>query len=188
MAAGDGEVQDLAKNIEGAIGAARRGPAVSVEPAPDMSRRNAVERLRTEGGKKLAPQIFGRGLAARWLVAVEVDLLPPPRHKIPEQRDRVFRSGRLLRWRTGQPVESLATGVGSTHYGNRPEREALRAPAGVEKQHPALAPGRPDPDPEAGDAAVPKRVFSLAGTEAGDGRVGEFHAFPGCHGSVSSQN
>ena len=54
VAAGDGEIHDLAENIEGAVGAARRGPAVAVEPSPDMRGGDVVERFRPEGGKQLS--------------------------------------------------------------------------------------------------------------------------------------
>ena len=43
-------VHDLAQHVEGAIGGARRRPAVAIEPLPDPGRRNAVERSRPERG------------------------------------------------------------------------------------------------------------------------------------------
>ena len=43
----------------------------------------------------------------------------------------------------------------------------------VEQENPAASTGRPNPDPETGQAAVPDRIFPLAGAQAGDGRVGE---------------
>ena len=73
--------------------------------------------------------------------------------------------------------------LGALH-GNRTERDALRATAGVLQQDIAPPPGRPHPDAEAGDAAVPDRIFPLAGAKTGDGGVGEFHPFPACHRSA----
>ena len=47
----------------------------------------------------------------------------------------------------------------------------------LEQEDPAASTGRPNPDPETGQAAVPDRIFALAGAQAGDGRVGEPHVF-----------
>ena len=153
MAAGGGEVHDLTENVEGAVGAARRGPAVAVEPLPDMARRNAVERLRPEGGKKLALQTAGCGSPVRGLVAGEVGVFSRARDEIPEKRDGVCRVDALPGLRVGLPHESLPAGLGGALRGDRAERDAFRAPAGAEQHHPA--PSSRGPDPGTGHAAVP---------------------------------
>ena len=105
-------------------------------------------------------------------------LLPRARDEIPEQRDR--RPGRFLRLRVDVAPESFPAGLGNGLRGHRAERDALRAPACIQKQDPAPPAGGPNPDPETGNAAVPDRVFPFAGAKTGYGGVGQLHVFSGC--------
>ena len=68
--------------------------------------------------------------------------------------------------------------------GHRAERDAFRPAACLLQHDVALSAGRTNPDPETRDAGVPDRIFPLAGAEAGDGGIGEPHAFLACHGSA----
>ena len=76
VAAGDREIHDLPENVQGTVGAARRGPAVPIEPPPHMCRGDPVQRLRPEGGQDPSREEDMGALPGRWLVAIEMRLLP----------------------------------------------------------------------------------------------------------------
>ena len=88
------------------------------------------------------------------LVAVEMGLLPRARHEIPEQRER--RPGRFLRLRVDVAPESLPAGLGDGLCGHRAERDALRAPACIQKQDPA--------PPPVGRTRTPRQAIRLSQT------------------------
>ena len=82
----DGEIHDLAKEVEAAIGSARRGSTVCIEPAPDVHEGNAIQRFRPESWQQSIAKRVPRALFRRRLVAIEMGFLPRTLDEIPEQR------------------------------------------------------------------------------------------------------
>ena len=161
------------------IGIAGSGPAEPVEPSPDLGRGNAVDRLRAEGGQQLAVE---QGLDAHSRgrpVSVEMGFLPRILDEVPEQRSDASGRAGCFRLRACLSRMAFAAGLGDGLQRHRAERDAPRPPARVLQQDIAPPAGGPNPDAEAGDKAVPDRVFPRAGSEAGDGAVGKPYAFPG---------
>ena len=184
VAAGDREVDDLREKIKRVIGVARSGPAEPVEPSPDVRWGDAVERLRAEGRQELAVERGSHALPGGRLVSFEMGFLPRALDEIPEQRSHPPGRASRLRLRACLSRMAFAAGLGDGLQRHRAERDAPRPPARVLQQDIAPPAGGPNPDAEAGDKAVPDRVFPRAGSEAGDGAVGEPYAFPGGHGSA----
>ena len=90
----DGEIHDLAKEVEAAIGSARRGSTVCIEPAPDVHEGNAIQRFRPESWQQSIAKRVPRALFRRRLVAIEMGFLPRTLDEIPEQRGRFVGSRR----------------------------------------------------------------------------------------------
>ena len=67
---------NLTQDVEGPVVVAGRGAAEVIEPAPDLGKGNAVERLLSEGGQELGFEKPGRGFPRRRLVTGEMRLPP----------------------------------------------------------------------------------------------------------------
>ena len=179
VTAGDREVHDLAEKIERVIGVAGGGPTEAVEPMCDLHQGDAVERLRTEGRQQLAVERGSHALPGGRLVSFEMGFLPRALDEIPEERSHPPGRASRLRLRACLARMALAAGLCHGLQRHRAERDAPCPPASVLQQDIAPPAGGPNPDAEAGDKAVPNRIFPRAGSEAGDGAVGEPYAFPG---------
>ena len=123
---GDGEVHHLTQDVESPVGVAGRGAAEGIEPAPDLGRGNAVERLLSEGGQEPGFEEPGRDIPGRRLVAGEMRLLPFVLDELAERRHRARRRGGF-RHRAGPSDEAFPADLLDAHHRDRPERDALRA-------------------------------------------------------------
>ena len=168
------------------VGSTRGGPAVCVEPAPDLCRGDAAQRLRSERRQELIGKGGSHAPLGRRLVAAAMGLSPRAGDEVPERRDGIagiFRLVLAAGFRRRQRM-ALAANLLDRFQLHRTEGYPASPTAGLAQEYPAPPAGRPDPDPETGNARVPDRIFPLAGAKAGNGGVGEPHAFRACHRSA----
>ena len=115
VAASDREVHDLPEKVERMVGIAGSGAAEGIEPAPEPSRVDTVEPLRSEGGKNAACEQGPDARFCRRFVSFEMSLLPLALDELPQQRDRVRRRGLLVRLVGGLSREAFPAGLGDAH-------------------------------------------------------------------------
>ena len=184
VSAGDGEVEDLAQELHGAVGAAGGGFAVGVEPREHLGAGDAVERHWAEGGQELVRE-RGAGLP---FVSRACTSGGGRRSRVrrrsrerAERRASPLRPARPRRWRRG------TRGAPHRRLARRPRRSEVRLdrPVGScgagrssSRRRDAPAPPRP------GGAGVPHRVLARFGAKTGDARIGEAHSILSGHGSV----
>ena len=188
VAARDGEVHDLAEDVEAVIGIAGRGPAERVEPPPDPRGGNAVERDRPELRQQLAREERAVTFFRGGLVALEMRVLPLTLDELPERGGAASRHALLLGLVGDLPREAIPARLRDGPERHRTQGNAFRAPAGSLQPHIALPTAGPEPDPETGDAVVPDGIFPFSRTETLDGGVSQPHAFSAGHRSVSFQH
>ena len=172
----DGEIQDLAKEVKAAIGSARGGSTVCIEPAPDVHEGNAIQWFRPESWQKSIAKRVPRALLRRRLIAIEMCFLPRTFDEIPEQR-----GGAL-----GPITPVRAVRRGSSRHGARFAANLLhrscfdltkgyspRTAFRMQQQDKGPRARRSHPDPETGQAEVPDRIFPLTRPKTGDGGIGK---------------
>ena len=144
------------------------------------------ERLRSEGGKEPTIENVGYASPGRGLVPVEMRRLPRALDEFAERRDGARGLGCRVPLGARPALVAFPANLVDAFRGHRSERDPVGTPARPAQQDVALPAGGPDPDPEAGHPAVPDGIFPLAGTKAGDGRVGEPAALRFPHGRPPS--
>ena len=169
MAAGESGVHDLTEEFERLVGAARRGTAVSVEPAFDVDPPDGVQREAAEGGDQLPFEHTIGELAGRRGAAAAVRRQPLVKDEVAEQGS----AGAFARGVSHAERQSPLPGVLDSHErgraDGRSDRFSLNAPVPDE----AAMSGRAYPHAEAGYIAVPDRVFPRVRLQPADTRVGQ---------------
>lgn len=103
---------------------------------------------------------------------------PEPRRRVPG-RCRLVPGARLRR----QGV-AFAAGLLDGLESDGAKGDLAGPARGPEEVDPTTSAGRPDPDAETANPAVPDRILPVAGAKAGDRGVGEPRAVSGRHGSA----
>ena len=94
------------------VGIAGSGAAEGIEPAPDPSRPDTVEPLRSEGGQNAACEQGPDAFFRRRFVSLEMSLLPFAFDELPQERDSVRRRGHLVRLVGGLSSKAFPANLG----------------------------------------------------------------------------